>query len=206
MRLRLAVLALAALGCANRVTFADAPGDPGPRRPALAAPLVLDWVETRRAGFESNPSTELIALCAAILRESDLFSEVYEPRRAWAAPEGSFHLALRFDEAFDNHAGATGGKVVATIVTGGIPGAFVPFYYDERLVVEGELRTPSGTRHSYRVERAATIRSFLLVGLANAEQQLRGHVWNDALDAFVAALATDSTIPAPPAVGARERP
>jgi len=206
MKLRLAVLALAALGCANRVTFAEPPSDPGPRRPALAAPLVLDWLETRRAGFESNPTTELIGFCAGFLRESGLFSEVYEPRRAWAAPEGSYHLALRADEAFDNHASSTGGKLVATLATGGVPGAFVPFYYDDRLVVEGELRTPSGTVHRYRVERAATIRSFLLVGLASAPEQLRGYVWHDAMDAFVAALATDATIPDPPLVGGKKRP
>ena len=97
MRLHLAVLALLALGCANRVSWAGAPTVPGPWQPAVGAPLVLDWIETRRAGFEMNPATDLIGFCVELLREAGLFAEVYEPRRAWAAPEGSFHLALRFD-------------------------------------------------------------------------------------------------------------
>jgi hypothetical protein len=194
MKLRLAALALLALGCANRVSWAGEPTAPGPWRPALEAPLVLDWIETRRAGFETNPASELIGFCAERLREAGLFAEVYEPRRAWAAPEGSFGLALRFDESFDNHPGSTGAKLVATLVTGGIPGLFVPFYAGDRLVVEGELRTPAGARRSYRVESAATIRSFALVGLANAQHQLRSSVWNDALWSFAAALAQDEAI------------
>jgi hypothetical protein len=197
VRLLLALLAslvLLALGCANRVSWAGTPTAPGPWRPALGTPLVLDWIETRRAGFETNPGTDLIELCSERLREAGLFSEVYEPRRAWTAPEGSFHLALRFDESYDNHAGSTGAKLVATLVTGGIPGLFVPFYADDRLVVEGGLRTPGGVHRSYRVESAATIRSFALVGLSGAQRQLRSYVWNDALWSFAAALAKDETI------------
>lgn len=198
MRLQLALLALLTLGCANQITWAQDSTPRGPWRPAFPAPLVVDWIETRRAGFETNPDAESIAFCVARLREAGLFSEVYEPRRAWTAPAGNFRLALRIDESYDRHAGATGTKLVIAIVTGALPSLFVPFYADDRVVVDGELRTPAGARRSYRVQRAAGIRSFLLGGLTHAERQLRGELWSEALWALAAAISDDAAALASP--------
>lgn len=196
-------LGLGALGCANHITSTSPPAGLGPRSEAIPSALVIDWIEVRRAGFEANPSTAGIAACAEALRSSNTFTEVYEPRRAHAAPPNSFHLTIRADETFDPHPVATGSKLAATIVTGAWPGLVVPYYYDDRVVVEGVLWTPSGERRSYRAEGSGTIRSFLLTGLSRAEDELSAHIWGEAFHALAAAITTDATL-APMPRGASE--
>jgi hypothetical protein len=130
-----ALLAFAALGCAKLVTLAEPPTPLDARQEALPAPLVIEWIESRRAGVEIDLPAERIARCAEALRSVSSFSEVYEPRRAHAAPPDAFTLWMRVDEEFDLHPGARGTKLAMTIVTGAWIGLVIPYYYDDRVTI-----------------------------------------------------------------------
>jgi hypothetical protein len=181
-----------ALGCANQTLLLEAPpAHPAARVRPIAAPLALEWLETRRAGVETNPTRDFVALCADSLRSAGGFAEVYEPRRAHEAPASGLRLTMRISEEFDRRPAANITKVIAIVLSAGVTGILVPFYFDERVTLEGALRAPDGAVRLQRVSVAARIRAFPLVGLASAEAELRGRVLGDGLRAFAAAIASD---------------
>jgi hypothetical protein len=192
-----AAYATVAIGCANHLVLRELPAAAEQPRGAIASPLVIDWIETRLDGFESDPSPDLIAEIVGALRGPGGFSEVYEPRRAYAAPAGGFHLSIVCDEALDRHEGRAAANVIAMLFSSGLAGLFLPFYLDDRVELRGALLAPNGETHAFSSAAAGTMRSYALIGLTHAETDLRRHILGETLRSFSGAIAADSSLATP---------